>query len=169
MKVINFFGGPGAGKSSFATGLFSRLKFRDVNCEYVSEFAKDLTWEDRHVALGNQWHVSSTQHHRIHRLEGKVDYVITDSPIILGCMYYEGDNPHFKHAFLHEFRKYDNINYFVDRAKPYKKEGRFHNEEEAKALDLQILTFLRWENIFYKKTWGVEESLDEIVKDILEE
>ena len=95
--------------------------------------------------------------------------MVTDSPIILGCIYTKDTNPHFNESFLHEFRKYNNINYFIDRAKIYNPIGRFHNEEEAKALDLQLLTFLRWENISYKKIAGVEESLDEIVKDILGE
>lgn len=43
--VINMFGGPCTGKSTTATAVFSLLKMHDVNIEYTSEFAKDLTWE----------------------------------------------------------------------------------------------------------------------------
>ena len=43
--VVNFFAGPGAGKSSMAAGLFAELKFRGVNCELATEYAKDKVWE----------------------------------------------------------------------------------------------------------------------------
>lgn len=39
--VVNLFAQPGAGKSTGAAYLFYNLKCLGVNCEYVSEFAKD--------------------------------------------------------------------------------------------------------------------------------
>jgi len=167
MQIINFISGPGAGKSSFACGLFSRLKFRGINCEYISEYAKDLTYENRHVALGNQLHVSSTQQYRIHRLKDQVDFAITDSPIILGVAYYNGDNPHFNATLLHEFNRYNNINYFIKRVKKYSQHGRFHTEEEAKKIDVFIQEFLNNNNIAYTTIPGIESSLDKIVNKIL--
>ena len=44
-KVINLFGGPGAGKSTTAAGLFYEMKVRDIKCELVTEYAKDMTYE----------------------------------------------------------------------------------------------------------------------------
>lgn len=37
LKVINLIAGPGAGKSTTAAGVFSRLKFNDINCELVTD------------------------------------------------------------------------------------------------------------------------------------
>lgn len=44
MKVINFFGAPGAGKSTEAARTYVALKDRGVNVELVREVAKDLAW-----------------------------------------------------------------------------------------------------------------------------
>ncbi len=43
--VVNLLGGPGSGKSTTAADVFARLKWQDINCELVTEFAKDLVWE----------------------------------------------------------------------------------------------------------------------------
>ena len=51
--VCNFFSGPGAGKSTLAAATFARLKMLNVNCELVTEFAKDKTWEKNFTALSN--------------------------------------------------------------------------------------------------------------------
>ena len=40
--MVNFYAGPGSGKSTMAAAIFSRLKWKDVNCELVTEFAKDF-------------------------------------------------------------------------------------------------------------------------------
>lgn len=39
--IVNLFAGPGAGKSTGAAYIFSKLKLAGIDCEYVSEFAKD--------------------------------------------------------------------------------------------------------------------------------
>lgn len=51
--VINLFGAPGAGKSVASAYIFSKLKMKNINCELVTEFAKDLTWEKREFALAH--------------------------------------------------------------------------------------------------------------------
>jgi len=64
--IVNMFGGPGCGKSSMATSVFSHLKWKGWNCEYVSEVAKDLVWEDSLQTLGDQFYVSAKQYHSPH-------------------------------------------------------------------------------------------------------
>ena len=41
--IINLFGGPGTGKSTGAAYIFAKLKMCGVNCELITEFAKDMT------------------------------------------------------------------------------------------------------------------------------
>lgn len=45
MLVINLFGGPSTGKSTTAAEIFVYLKKKKINCEYITEYAKDKTWE----------------------------------------------------------------------------------------------------------------------------
>ena len=52
--VVNLAGAPGAGKSTGAAYIFTRLKQLGVNCELVGEFAKDKTWEHNMLALSCQ-------------------------------------------------------------------------------------------------------------------
>ncbi len=56
-NVVNLFGGPSAGKSTTAAGVFALLKLHDLRSELVTEFAKDLTWEKREKTLNNQYYI----------------------------------------------------------------------------------------------------------------
>jgi adenylate kinase family enzyme len=42
---VNLFGSPGTGKSTMAASIFAELKWRGVDCEIVTEYAKELTWK----------------------------------------------------------------------------------------------------------------------------
>ena len=39
-KVINICGGPGTGKSTIATGVYSKLKIHSIDCELACEYDK---------------------------------------------------------------------------------------------------------------------------------
>lgn len=140
MIVINLWGAPGCGKSTAAAFLFSRLKSLGVNVELVTEFAKDLTWEERNEALKNQLYVSGIQSFRISRLDGRVDVVITDSPVPSGIFYVpENEKEIIRPVLYHEFNKYMNINFLMTRDKPYASYGRSQSEEESNALAKEIM------------------------------
>jgi broad-specificity NMP kinase len=53
--VINLIGGPGCGKSIMAMQLFIKLKILGYSVEYVSEYAKKLTWTKNYDGLNNQY------------------------------------------------------------------------------------------------------------------
>ena len=38
---------PEQGRAQQPAALFAELKYRGVNCEYITEYAKDATWEKR--------------------------------------------------------------------------------------------------------------------------
>ena len=58
-----------------------------VNAELVTEFAKDKVWEESKAVFQNQQYIFGKQYFRLTRLEGKVDVVVTDSPILLSAYY----------------------------------------------------------------------------------
>ena len=145
--VVNLFSGPCGGKSTNAALLFGKLKIAGVNAELVSEYAKDLTWEKRHSALGFQPYVTAKQLWRVARLRDEVEVIITDSPFILGLAYPGwGSTPSFAPFILEVFDLFHNYNVFLARgenAHPYNPTGRTQNEEQAKDKDREILGLLR--------------------------
>lgn len=163
---INLLGGPGSGKSTTAAGVFYKLKLAGVNCELITEYAKDKTWLKDYRTLENQIYVFANQYHRLWRVADQVDVVVTDSPILLSAVY--GDTSDiFKALVIETFYQYQNYTYFVNRVKPYNPSGRSQNEEQAKLIDSSILdTLMRYE-VEYKEVSGNESAVETIVREIL--
>lgn len=148
-KIINFFGGPGIGKSTQACGLFTEMKRHHINVEYTYEFPKEVAWEGNISQLKDQFFITANQHRNISRLYGKVEYIIVDSPIILGCFYeqrYGDDYPASIYnktglsKFLWNlFDQYNNINILLTRNnETYDPNGRLQNLQEAQEIDEDI-------------------------------
>lgn len=142
--VVNLFGGPGTGKSTTAAHLFAQLKQRNINCELVREYAKDVVWEGRISLLENQVYIFAKQLKRQVDLVGKVDVIVTDSPLLLSMVY--NDDPDLHALVLKEYNKFTNVNVMLGREKPYQPAGRVQTEDEARGLDDTIRRMLtKWD------------------------
>lgn len=166
--LVNLYAGPGAGKSTGAAYIFAKLKMAGIDCEYVSEYAKDRVWQDDQFPLKHcQLYVTGKQCLKITRLLGKVDVVVTDSPIAIGAMY--TDEKPYQDVCLYEAKKYKNTyNIFVNRFKKYNPNGRNQTEDEAKEIDKRIKDFLTTNNIPFTEANGTEDGYNQIVKDIVD-
>ena len=99
--IVNLFAGTGAGKTTCAWEIASELKKRNIQAEYVPEYAKELVWDEKRElldgSLKNQRKLFQEQNHRLARLIGKVDVVVTDAPILLNqvylCLLYTSPSP----------------------------------------------------------------------------
>ena len=141
--VVNFFAEPGAGKTTMMAAVFTELKFLGINCEMATEYAKDLVWEDRSHAIANQLYISAKQFHRINRLNGKVDVIITDSPILLGIIYNKNPSTSFNEVLIEHFNRFENMNFLVERSGgEYKKEGRLQTEKESVEIRFEVAKLL---------------------------
>jgi len=167
--VINLFAGPGAGKSTFCASIFAQLKWEGVECEMALEYAKDRVWEGSNNVLENQLYVFGKQQHRMFRLKGKVDVIVTDSPLLNSIIYDVKNDEHFRTVIINEHHKYENMNFFIKRAKPYHTKGRLQTEEGAKSLDKEIKDMLDSYNIVYEEILGVPENTKVIVDKILKQ
>ncbi len=139
--VINIFGGPGAGKSTAAASIFSEFKRRGESCELVDEFAKGLTWDASMSEIKDQVYCLGNQYHKIKRLAGKVEFIITDSPVLLNIVYGRrtGYNSDVFNAFVRSLdSEFMNLNVFIDRGKSFEATGRIHDEAESEAIDSEI-------------------------------
>lgn len=144
--IVNLFAGPNAGKSGTADGLVSLLKCNHISCEKVCEVAKDHIWSNNLVALECQPYVTGEQVYRQYRVLGKVDYVVTDSPILLGLEYGKfGKTDSWANQVNEWFDAFTNINIYLLRAgnnEDFCEEGRIYTAEENLELDQAILSNL---------------------------
>ena len=166
--IVNLVGAPGAGKSTLAAYVFARLKMEGVNCELVTEFAKDKVWEKNNTALANQVYIFAKQYYRIDRCAGKVDVIITDSPLILSGFYNrdpEIDKP-LKELIAAINRKYTNYTYFVKRVKAYNPVGRNETEAESDAYVSRIKGLLGQHGVVSRDIDGDLLSADIIVSEV---
>ena len=146
--VVSLFGGPGTGKSTMTSRIFSELKDLGINCEIASEYAKDVTWQKSFHVLSNQLYIFAKQQHRIWRLDGQVDVIITDSPLLNSVVYgSDKSSDLFKKLVYEEHNKRPKLDIFLKRIKPYNTSGRNQTENEAKELDILIHEALVFKNL----------------------
>jgi hypothetical protein len=172
-KIVGFIAGPSAGKSTLALELAGWMKHKRYNVEYVSEYPKDLAWEEAANLFDDQLHIFGEQWRRNYRLIGKVDWIVTDSPIVTSLFYMKDAlkkiPEEYRHGVLYHFRlmvkaahhSFDHKIFFIDRGdRKFIKEGRIHNEEESKKLDGEIQTIAHKHGI---KIDGYVKSLTQIL------
>ena len=151
--IVNAFGGPGAGKTTVAWELAAGLKKIGLVTEYVSEYAKELVWEEKFAELDgtitNQKKLYNEQKRRIDRLMGKVDVIVTDSPILLNLMYLKEPSAEYETMVVSEYKEYNNFNFFVERGEVFEQQGRMHSLNESIKIDQQIRRFLDKNEIYY--------------------
>lgn len=140
--IVNLIGGPGSGKSTTGAATFAMLKWAGVNAELVTEYAKDLVWGRTTETLGNQIYIFGKQYHRLWRLLGQVDVVVTDCPLFLSMYYGEKQSDAFRTLVLETFRSMDNITFYLNRVKPFNPAGRLQSEEKALDIDQRLYDML---------------------------
>lgn len=166
--VVNLYGSPGVGKSTCASYIYSKLKFNHINSELVTEFAKDLVWENNSTALKDQIYILGNQSYKQSKLKGKVDVIITDSPIMLATVYTDEKlQPEYNKLACKIDNEYISINYFLIRDKPYNPIGRLQTETQSNELSKKIRNMLDNYKINYEEILANEVGCDKIIQDII--
>ena len=149
-------GCPSSGKTSLSAKLFAQLKAMDLNAEYTSEYVKGWAWEGKKVGPFDQFYIFGKETHNQSRLFDKVDFIISDSPVMLTAFYhyfYNGNEAlnEVCHNFynLAEEAGVEVVNFFLPRKKKYVAKGRYQTQEEADALAFQLKEWLNKEEYEY--------------------
>jgi nicotinamide riboside kinase len=149
-------GCPSSGKTSLSAKLFAQLKAMDLNAEYTSEYVKGWAWEGKKVGPFDQFYIFGKETHNQSRLFDKVDFIISDSPVMLTAFYhyfYNGNEAlnEVCHNFynLAEEAGVEVVNFFLPRKKKYVAKGRYQTQEEADALAFQLKEWLNKEGYEY--------------------
>jgi len=158
-KIINIYGGPGVGKSTIAAGLFCEMKKNGLNVELVTEYAKDLVYEERFDLLKNdQLYVFAKQHRKILRLKDTVEFIVTDSPLLFSIIYNRlnptsiYDSESFENLVFQTYKQYPNMDVQLLRNDiyNYQTSGRTQTTQRAREIDLKMAETLnslemKWE------------------------
>lgn len=167
--IINLYGGPGAGKSTSAAYFYYLLKAAGKNVELVREYVKDWAWEGRKITTYDQIYFLGKQVRRESMLYGKVDWVVTDSPVMMNLYYAQKYCPTslaegVRSATLSFYRQgaddgHNHIHIMLKRTKPYKGEGRYQTEDEAREIDAGVKRLLDDLRVPYIESGSDEEEL----------
>lgn len=152
--VLNAYGGPGSGKTTACMEICAKLKKLGYNAEYVQEYAKDLVYDKKFSLLDgtqeHQFEILKEQTHRIDRLYGQTDFIVTDSPVLLNLIYNQELTPEYAAGVNDLYNQYENFSFFIRRDEnSFQKEGRIHDFEQSKEKDMQIKQLLKDTGTFY--------------------
>lgn len=169
MLVINLFGSPNAGKSTFAASLFVSLKKRGIPAELVGEKTKELLYSGAIDQMENQFYLTALQYKKLKDLErSKTKVCISDSPLLLQLLY--GQDLHYADKLnslaIDLNTEFINYNALITRESKYSTHGRYHTEQESKEIEKDLLSkknLLNY-NIIVK---GNDEGLEELTSNVL--
>ena len=154
--VINIVGGSGIGKSTTAALVYGELKMKYINCELVREFVKQWAIEGKKIGPFGQSIIYGQQLERESSLYNKVDFIVTDSPLIMCPPYqyhYDGHDsikfPLFEDLKSAKKLGVTHLNFLLKRIGPFDPKGRYESEEVAKIIDNKVESFLIYHGIDY--------------------
>jgi len=141
---ICFYGGPGVGKSVLAAKVYAELSRAGVvSVELVREFCKQFAYEGKKLDEYDQVYTFANQLWAEHRLfKAGIEVIVTDSPVLLQCVYTAIQDKdiaaHISDVALRYEQKYQALNFLVQRALPYRRQGRYEDEPKLEELDVRI-------------------------------
>ena len=155
--VIELLGGPGSGKSTLAANIFVRMKQNGMSAELVPEHVKYWAWDGQQVGPFDQVYLFGRQVRYESRLYGKVDYIISDSPVIMYPVYEEVYQKHSiirpsVLAFLRETKNQGVVRktFSLPRVVHYETTGRFESDQMVENIDNSLQSFYEAHSYEYR-------------------
>ena len=170
MLIVNIFGAPGAGKSTYAARLYSELKVLGIETELVREVAKQYVY-DGTLGYRPQMRILDEAVEQIESLHSSVEVVVSDSPVLLSVIYAKDEVAYItqKAKRYHYSRPSFNYMMCLGTDEEYSTRGRIHSHSEALKIEDKIIRTIRDEIVgtFYC-SWGLEKAIEH-VKNTAEE
>lgn len=144
--IIGFYGGPAIGKSAAAWTAAAWLKRNGASVELANEYVKRWAWQGREVKPLDELYILGEQIREEADLLGKVDFIVTEKPVVLDLAYCRIYQPepiikaveesvaaHYAHVASLGHR---HVNVLFRRVKGgYDTRGRYENRRQAELVD----------------------------------
>ena len=175
MKVVNCFAGAGAGKTTVALLTAGAMKQAGADCEYVDEWHKMSVWLNHGNVLEHPEMMLANQHQKQWALEGKVDIIISDCPLLLFAPYARKFIPNYPHDEFEELSmrindKYENYNIWINRDPTiFKQHGRVQTLEQSIEMDQKIRAFVESKATIDYVVDNTRESVELLVTTLLKD
>jgi len=147
--LINLFGSSSAGKSSLMADLFNTLKFKGYTVEMCPEIIKQWAWDGIYPNKYDQYFLMGQEIKQQSRLLGKVEFAISDSPVMQNSFYNwylnKTDNLYQPSVDYNAMILEDGhtiVNYFLFRNKPFEAKGRYQTAEESDNIAIALMDYL---------------------------
>jgi len=171
MKVINFFGAPGVGKSTMAMLITAMLKREQIDAEVSLEFVKEYIHTGNNNLLAYQNYIFAQQERQLRILldSKEAEFVVTDAPLLHSVFYAPEKYPvYFKDLVFEIFNSYDNVNFLINRNHPYSFNGRIHNEDESTLIAKRLPAFLINHNVKYVEINSDDDVMSKVFTPLLD-
>ena len=145
---ISLWSGAGAGKSTTACYVYSRLKQQNYKIELVREYIKKWAYEGKVPKSYDQLYIFGKQlNAEDSLLQSGVEHLITDSPLLMQVFYARKYDFPCWQQLIEIGKSFEavqpSLNIFLDRdGLDYEKEGRYETEPEAKAVDEEMQAYM---------------------------
>ena len=171
-RIINFFGAPGSGKTTAAAEAFVHAKKKGYSAHLVLEYVTELILQGDMEAVHNQKMLFEEQLRRINIAYTKTDYIMVDSPLLLGIVYNRYwkavPDPAFEKQIIDAHNSFNQINVLLKcDPKYYSSKGRVTSQQDSFAIEQLITTVLQETHSPYIEINGVDE-LENCIDNIIE-
>lgn len=160
-KILTLYGGPSTGKSTSSAFIFGWLKMHGHSAELAREYVKKWAWEGRKISGLHEFYFVGKQINEESQYLGKVDYVISDKPLIMDILYARRyATPTIAAGIEASVRSYyaavkeaghEHLHVVLRRSKPYDARGRYEDEATARQMDGEVRTLLCELSIAYEE------------------
>jgi hypothetical protein len=152
--LINLFGSSSAGKSSLMADLFSTLKLKGYSVEMCPEIIKQWAWDGIRPNKYDQYFLMGQEIKQQSRLLGKVEFAISDSPVMQNSFYnwyLNGIDNLYQPSVDYNCMVLEDghtiVNYFLFRNKPFETKGRYQTAEESDKIAIALFDYLKERNL----------------------
>lgn len=167
--VLNAFGGPHSGKTTFATALHAHLARAGCRVAFVPEVATRCIQAGDTIGLGCQVYLLGETARHIRHCAERYDFIVVEAPLLLNPVYDKEQSQALADLAIEEHRRLASRNFVLEPVPGYRPANRVHDATTAPQLHASIVRLLKWYGVATEDVAveGREEYIRRIVAELV--